>query len=213
MKYRSLLAVLVALLMVIPGTVLAQPGSHAGTSAPDNGDMPSALLHTLPRHYAFAQPTVVYGLGFGGAVHLEMTGAQELHYPGLPRVPVMTRVIELPGEVRVEKVTATHGAETTFYLPAELESSPAAFLITPNGPKEIPITQFYDGAKFPADWFAYAVHRGLNETGQDTVFVMLYMYPARYEANGGLGPRLTCVDSIDVSVKYSIVQAAPRAPR
>lgn len=213
MRYRSLLVVLVALLMVIPGTVLAQPGTHAVTSAPDNGDLPSTLLRTMPFHYSFTQPTVVYGLGYGGAVHLEMDGAQELHYPGLPRVPVMTRVVELPGEVRVEKVTATHGAETTVYLPAELESSPAAFLITPNGPKEIPITQFYDGAKFPADWFAYALHRGLNETGQDTVFVMLYMYPARYEANGGQGPRLTVVNDIEVSVKYSIVQDAPRAPR
>jgi len=213
MRYSSLLAVLVALLMVIPGTVLAEPGTHTVTSVPDNSEMPSALLRTMPFHYSFAQPTVVYGLGYGGAVHLDMDGAQKLQYPGLPRVPVMTRTIELPGAVRVEKVTATHGAEATIYLPAELESSPAAFMLGRNGPKEIPITQFYDGARFPADWFAYAVHRGLNETGEDTVFVMLYMYPARYEANGGLGPRLTIVKDIDVSVKYSIVQEAPRAPR
>gem|GEM_PF-981632 len=203
------------LLMFVPVGALAQGGRQTETAkAPTSTDLAVlGTLKTMDLSYSFSSPSVYYGLGYGGMTHL-MGNLPLTHAPGLPAVPVQTKVIELSGDVRVKDVKATVGSKSVVYLQSELEKAPDIYAIGPNGPLEsTKKSLFYDGNRFPADWFAYELHRGLNAKGEDTVFVDLYMYPAYYEGPAGGGPRLTYVDSIDVSIDYSTAQtlSAPRS--
>ncbi len=212
---KSLLAVCVVLLMFVPVSALAPGGrqtENATVQAQDDLAV-SGTLKTMELQYSFSSPSVYYGLGYGGMTHL-MGNLPLVHYPGLPAVPVQTKVIELPGDVRVKDVTATVGHKNVVYLPSELERSPAVVALGSNGPIEsTKLSLFYEGNRFPADWFAYDLHRGLNSKGEDTVFVNLYMYPAYYEGPSGNGPRLTYVDSMDLAIDYTNVGtlSAPRS--
>ena len=129
-------------------------------------------------------------------------------------MPIQTKVIELPSSARVKDVKARVGATSVVYLPAELERSQDLYGIGPLGPIEsTKKSLFYEGNRFPADWFAYNLHKGLNAKGEETVFVDIYMYPAYYEGPAGGGPKLTYVNSMDVKIDYTTVQTlnAPRA--
>jgi uncharacterized membrane protein len=212
---KSILAVCVVLLMFVPVGALAQNGPQTQTLAsPSHTDLAvSDTIKTMDLRYSFSEPSIYYGLGYGGMTHI-MSDLPKVHVPGLPAVPVQTKVIELPGDARVNDVKATVGHRSVAYLPAELEMSPDLVAIGSQGP--IAGTEkslFYEGNRFPADWFAYDLHRGLNSKSQDTVFVDLYLYPAYYEGSVGNGPRLTYVDSIDVTIDYTTVGilSAPRA--
>jgi len=216
---RTLMAVFVALMMLVPVTALAQTGPHndnvPSVPATNANIVPSTDLMTMDLHFGFDAPSVHYGLGYGGAVHLlDQGGMQAVQYPGLPRVPVRTKVIELPGEVRVKDITETHGTVRTVYLPGVLETSPALMAVGLSGPRtDTQIKIYYNGARFPADWFTYELHRGLNTRGEDTVFVDLFMYPICYEGPEGKGPKLTYIDTMDVSIHYSIAKDVLSAPR
>jgi hypothetical protein len=115
---KSVLAVCVVLLMFVPVGALAQNGPQTQTLAsPSHTDLAvSGTIKTMDLQYSFSEPSIYYGLGYGGMTHI-MSDLPKVHVPGLPAVPVQTKVIELPGDARVNDVKATVGHRSVAYLP------------------------------------------------------------------------------------------------
>ena len=203
---RALVAVLVALLFMVPVPALGQPADDGVGERPIlHVDVPGSPAHdgivmTEKVSLDLQSPVVLSGLG---PTSVLMGDLPLLNIPGLPRVPFLPLTIELPADAEVEGIAVDHDRPTTVHMADEIEMGVPMAPAGPKGP--IPDSQvqlFYDGETFPADWLAYDTGRGLNADGKPTVFVNMFVYPVRYDGAEGSDPSMTYIDQVDLEIVY-----------
>lgn len=124
------------------------------------------------------------------------------HHPGLPRVPVRTKTIELPAGATVTGISYDHGAPLVMDVPFKVELSDPMYPIGPAGPiLTDPVEMYYDGDIFPSDWLAYDIGRGLNPQEEPTIFVNIFAYPIRVQGFG-VGQSIIHINGLDIEVDY-----------
>jgi uncharacterized membrane protein len=204
LKARASVVIVVALMFVVPINV-------AGTTDQGNGHVPVPeatvpyQMETLNIQQAFEEPHLVSGLGLGGDKYMVIDELPLINVPGLPRVPVMTRTVELPAGTMVHDVTVEHGTPTALHIQGEIDTGPPMIVIGPEGPMgETPIETYYDGDVFPADWYTYELKRGLNKESEPTIFINIFMYPVRIEGTASTGQTVMYIDDLDIDISYTI---------
>jgi uncharacterized membrane protein len=217
---RALVAVLVAFLFLVPAPAMGQ-SRDAGevqdgvvlVPSMDVLSAPGTLLFERPS-IEFPEPVVVSTLGLDGTTSVYMEGLDLLNYPGLPRVPVRTISMELPPEARVVDIRAAPGPAYTMFVPGGIEKGAPWTAIGPTGPIEgASLDTYYDGDRFPADWFTYDLGRGLNADGRPTVFVDIFAYPLIYEEAEGAVPCISYIKDLDIEISYWLEEATPSSRR
>jgi hypothetical protein len=138
------------------------------------------------------------------SVNLEGTNSY-LKESGTPRLPIFITTLEFSRNAKIHGVTCSHGAlqETQLtskvlpnavYQPLSQQDASAQPII-----KENPA--IYESAEmYPATWYTYTVRCGLNTQGIPTTFVIIEIYPVRYNPQENI---LSHVDTVDLQISYS----------
>jgi len=204
LKARALVVIVVALMFIVPINVVGAT-EHGANEVPVPDPTVPASTETLSIQQNFGDPFLVSGLGLGGATSLVMDDMPLINVPGLPRVPVRTRTVELPAGTMVQDVTVEHGIPVTVHIPGEIDIAPQMLAIGPEGSMgQVPIEWYYEGDVFPADWYTYDLKRGLDRDGEPTIFVNIFMYPVRVQGTASTGQSISYINDLDIEVSYTL---------
>ncbi len=138
------------------------------------------------KHISFSASPILYEND--GYLFIEYSGTNGyLNIPGKPKLPTFQTVFEFSKETKITDITVTH---------SQIQSEQIANKIIPAS-ESLPLSYFdkqivtnvlsedesvyQSNEQYPATWFEYSIKCGLNEMGEDTTFVIVDIYPVRYQ--------------------------------
>jgi hypothetical protein len=123
----------------------------------------------------------------GDYLTIELPGTNTyLDEPGKPYLPIYQKVFEFSRETKIYDVSFEYSTTITESihskiipsiesLPLNTDSSKSKFIRKEN-------TEVYQSNEiYPNNWFDYSIKCGLNDYGKETTFVIVNIYPIRYQ--------------------------------
>jgi len=143
---------------------------------------------TTPRQLIFTLDTPPYQIQLTPSTDLSLTLQGESTYltdPGCPRLPTMTRTMELPFGATDIHITLIPTAVTTRQIPGQVRPCPQLIPLVDDAQGQTQAirkdTAVYASATpYPSSWFSSSIGVGLNAKNDRVTFVTLRYTPVRY---------------------------------
>ena len=119
-------------------------------------------------------------------IELSLEGSNSyLDDPGKPMIPIYRKTLEFSREVKIDKINCKYTNIISKIIENKIipapESIPLNLDETDNIPKRIEDVEIYQSDKlYPSNWFSYSIKCGLNNYGEQTTFLIIDVYPIRY---------------------------------
>ena len=129
--------------------------------------------------------------------------------PGSPRLPMYQTVFEFSKNAKIYDVSLDFGSITTSSISEKItptsQSLPVNYPDIPdNDPTKNQNKQIYESNDmYPENWFDYSIKCGLNDFGEETTFVIVDIYPLRYQP---LTDKIHTISNAEIQISYNDVQ-------
>ena len=123
-----------------------------------------------------------------GYISIDFSGTTTfLSEPGNPHLPIFQTVFEFAKETKIYDVSLEHSKVITESLTGKIiptpESVPVQYPDLSTSPLRLIENEdiYQSNDVYPDTWFDYSIRCGLNDTGEETTFVIVDVYPIRYQ--------------------------------
>jgi hypothetical protein len=172
-------------IVLIIGMLIITTFSSVGISIHDD----TSIIETRQIYFT-REPTTYEQDGY---LHITYDGTNGyLDIPGKPTLPLSKTVFEFSKNTKILDVSLTHSQSRSKTISSKIVPASDPSITSYPDPTE-PSDQFaedrtiYDSNElYPSTWFDYSIKCGLNENGEDTTFVIVDVYPIRYQPLEGM---------------------------
>ncbi|MDG6228873.1 MAG: C25 family cysteine peptidase [Candidatus Thermoplasmatota archaeon] len=150
-----------------------------------------------------------------GYLSIDLLGTNTfIDKPGNPNLPVSQTVFEFPKNTMIHDVSVRYSTILTEAITGKIIPASQSVPVSKN--YCAPTSCFTDVSStsllvenqdvyqnndlFPAQWFDYSIKCGLNDAGEQTTFVIVSIYPIRYQPSANI---LQYISDAEIQIRYS----------
>jgi hypothetical protein len=125
--------------------------------------------------------------------------------PGSPRLPAFQKIFSLPENIRIKQITCSYSDRTTEKIVKKIDPTPqTVYTIISTNTKNKPLLKeneeiYQSDTLYPSNWYEYSIRCGLNTDGKSTTFIVVTIYPIRYNPVQSL---LISITQVDLHIEF-----------